>query len=73
MIKRELIIFLLLFVVLSLGMHMNQWLVQPLTFIKHLGEHKMPYHPLLFSFVFYLLLAIIRFIFRLILKLFHSH
>ena len=73
MIKKEFLIFLLLSLVLAFGIHMNQWLTHPLTLIKNLGNHAMPYHPLLYTFLVYLILAFFRLIFRLILKLFRSH
>jgi hypothetical protein len=60
MVKKELFIFLGLFLFLALGMHMNQWINHPLEHINHLLTHKMPYHPLLYTFLLYIVVAILR-------------
>ena len=68
--KKELVIFIVIFLLLALGMHMNQWLTHPMEHIAHLSEQKMPYHPLLYTFIVYLLVGFFRLIFGFILKLF---
>jgi len=60
MVKKELFIFLGLFLFLALGMHMNQWINHPLEHTNHLLTHKMPYHPLLYTFLLYIVVAILR-------------
>lgn len=72
MFKKEFLIFISIFLFLALGMHMNQWLTHPLEHLHHLGTHKMPYHPLLYTFLVYLILGIFRMIFRFFAKLFRS-
>ena len=70
MLKREVFIFIVIFLFLALGMHMNQWLTHPIEHLTHLSTHKMPYHPLLYTAIVYLLLGIIRAIANMFMKLF---
>lgn len=70
MLKREVFIFIVIFVFLSLGMHMNQWLTHPLAHLQQLSIHKMPYHPLLYTVIVYLLLGLIRAVINTFMKLF---
>ncbi|MBP1680221.1 MAG: hypothetical protein H6Q35_560 [Proteobacteria bacterium] len=70
MLKREVFIFIVIFLFLALGMHMNQWLTHPIEHLTHLSTHKMPYHPLLYTAIVYLLLGIIRAIANTFMKLF---
>lgn len=70
MLKREVFIFIVIFLFLALGMHMNQWLTHPIEHLTHLSTHKMPYHPLLYTTIVYLLLGIIRAIANTFMKLF---
>ncbi|KFL35203.1 MULTISPECIES: hypothetical protein [unclassified Sulfurospirillum] len=70
MLKREVLIFIVIFLVLSLGMHMNQWLSHPLEHLQQLSIHKMPYHPLLYTAILYLFLGLIRAVIKAIMKLF---
>jgi len=70
MFKREILIFVVIFLFLALGMHMNQWLTHPLEHLNHLSAHKMPYHPLLYTTILYVFIALIRAVFNTIMKLF---
>lgn len=70
MLKREVLIFIVIFLLLSLGMHMNQWLSHPLEHLQQLSIHKMPYHPLLYTTIVYLLVGLIRAVISAIMKLF---
>ncbi len=70
MIKKELSIFLGLFIFLALGMHMNQWLSHPFEHLSHLSTHKMPYHPLLYTFLLYAFIGVFRALIRFFKKLF---
>jgi len=72
MFKKEFIIFISIFLFLALGMHMNQWITHPVEHLMHLGTHKMPYHPLLYTFLVYLFIGFFRIIFRFFAKLFSS-
>lgn len=70
MLKKELLIFSVLFLFLALGMHMTQWLSHPLEHLNHLATHKIPYHPLLYTFLLYLVVAILRGFWLIIRKIF---
>ena len=69
-VKKEFVIFIALFCFLALGMHMPQWLSHPIEHLHNLQTHKMPYHPLLFTFILYLIIGFIRLIIHSIKKLF---
>ena len=60
MLKKELLIFSILFLFLALGMHMNQWMSHPLEHLRHLATHKMPYHPLLYTLLLYIFVGVLR-------------
>lgn len=69
--KRELLIFVGLFLVLALGMHHQAWLSHPLVQIRELqGSPLGPWHPLYLTALAYLLLWIVRLVFRGIAKIF---
>jgi len=70
MFKKEVAIFIAIFLVLALMMHMDQWLTHPLQHLEHLTTHKMPYHPLLYTAIVYLLIGFIRLIVNAFMKLF---
>ena len=72
MLKKEFIVFIAIFLFLALGMHMNQWMTHPIEHLNHLITHKMPYHPLLYTFLVYLIIGVLRIIFRFFTKLFRS-
>lgn len=72
MFKKEFLIFISIFLFLALGMHMNRWISHPIEHLQHLATHKMPYHPLLYTFIVYLLICLLRMIFRFLAKLFRS-
>lgn len=72
-IGKELVIFIGLFLFLTLGMHMKQWLTHPIEHIEHLSNSQFGlFHPLYFTFGIYVVIFIIRailsFIFGLFLK-----
>ncbi|MDD3462096.1 MAG: hypothetical protein PHW07_00460 [Sulfurospirillaceae bacterium] len=62
--KEELIVYLVLLLFLALFMHMAQWITHPIAHLKALGHHKMPYHPLLYSFAIYLAILPFRYIYK---------
>ena len=72
LLKKEFFIFILIFIVLSLGMHMNQWLTHPIEHLMHLSTQKMPYHPLLYTTIVYLFLGLLRLIISAFMKLFRK-
>jgi len=57
---KEVALFISIFVILALGMHMDEWLNAPIEHIKHLSKHTMPWHPLIYTGFFYAFLAVIR-------------
>jgi len=69
-VKKEFFIFVVIFFVLSLGMHMNQWVSHPLEHFSRLMAHDMPYHPLLYTFIAYVLIGVLRLAIALVIKLF---
>ena len=72
MFKKEFFIFISIFLFLALGMHMNQWIAHPFQHLHNLTTHKMPYHPLLYTFLVYLLIGILRIVFNIVAKLFRK-
>lgn len=71
--KKEILIFIGLFLFLSLGMHMAQWTSHPIEHIKHLSSSQFGlFHPLYFTFGVYVILFILRKIFSFIVGLFRA-
>ena len=71
--KKELIIFVAVFLFLAIGMHFKQWLDHPiehLVNLPHGGAFGVPgiAHPLVFTLVIYLVLAMFRGIVKLFSK-----
>lgn len=62
--KRELIIYFVIFILLSFFMHMDKWLSFPIEHIKHLFHYVFPLHPLVYSFIGYIIVWFIRLIFE---------
>lgn len=60
MLKKELFIFIAIFLFLALGMHMTQWLSHPIEHLHNLAKHKMPYHPLLYTSLLYFVVGLVR-------------
>jgi len=69
-VKKEFVIFIALFCFLALGMHMPQWLSHPVEHLHNLQTHKMPYHPLLYTFLLYLVIGILRGFWLIVRKIF---
>ena len=67
--KKELLIFLVLFVISSLIFHWSSWMSNPLSHLEALFSSPMPYHPLLYVFLIYIVILIFRMIIALIKKL----
>jgi len=72
MFKKEVVIFIVIFLVLALMMHMDEWLTHPLEHFHRLSTHQMPYHPLLYTTIVYLCVALIRYFINAIMKLFRK-
>jgi len=68
---KEVAIFIGLFLFLSLGMHMKQWIAHPLDHFAHLSSSQFGlFHPLYFTALVYIVLYVIRAILSGIKKLF---
>jgi len=68
---KEIVIFIGLFLFLTLGMHMKQWISHPIEHIEHLaGSTFGLFHPLYFTLGVYLVVFIFRKIFGSIIGLF---
>jgi len=71
--KKELYIFIVLFLLLSLTMHFDAWLSAPLEQIENLAASPLGiYHPLYITFAVYLLILIVRFVVRFVKQIFSS-
>lgn len=68
-IKKELIVFLVLFIIASLTVHMSEWFSIPLDHMSALSSHPMPYHPILYVLIIYILVSLLRGVFTLLSKL----
>ena len=59
--KRELKIYIIIFVVLTLGMHYKEWFSHPFEHISSLPTSQFgTFHPIFFSFGVYLIVLIMR-------------
>lgn len=69
--RKEIFIYIILLIFLSLGMHMNQWISHPIEHFEHLSSSQFgPFHPLFFTFAAYIVLLLFRLIIGFITKLF---
>lgn len=68
--RKEIILFIVLFVVLSLIIHADKWFSAPLEHLSLLVKHPLPYHPFLYTFLIFALIYIIVTIVRVIIKFF---
>lgn len=58
---KETFIFIVLFLLLALGMHMKHWIAHPIELLQQLSSSKFGlFHPLYFTFGVYILLYIPR-------------
>jgi len=65
--KREVLIFLALFIILALVVHVDAWISHPLEHLAALPSSDFgPLHPLFFSFGAYLALLIVRLFARMV-------
>ena len=68
---KEVTIFIGLFLFLALGMHMKQWISHPIEHFVNLSDSQFGFfHPVYFTVLVYIVVYIIRVIFRWIKKLF---
>jgi hypothetical protein len=69
-VKRELLLFALLFLFLSIAMHFGAWVDHPMAHIASLEKSPLGlWHPLFITVLVYLVLLIIRFLFSFMKKL----
>jgi len=71
--KKEIGVFIGLFLFLSIGMHFKQWIDHPIEHLMnmpHGGAFGIPgiIHPFVFTFILYFLVVILRFIIRIFTK-----
>ncbi|MRJ03333.1 MAG: hypothetical protein C6I05_07785 [Epsilonproteobacteria bacterium] len=60
-VKRELFVFFVLFLLLALSMHYKEWISHPVQHIENLPQSPFgPLHPLLFTLFFYILVLVVR-------------
>jgi hypothetical protein len=57
---KEITIFISIFMILGLGMHMDKWLSTPIEHFEQLPNHVMPWHPLIYTVLFYFVLGAAR-------------
>jgi len=69
MIKKEIIVFLVLFTVLALFMH-SDLLTEPTNRLELMGEKGNYLHPLLWTGIIYSVILVVRLIIKFILKIF---
>ncbi|MEA1983579.1 MAG: hypothetical protein U9N39_08535 [Campylobacterota bacterium] len=71
--KKELLIFLSLFIVLAIGMHYHAWMYDPLEHIFALPSSSLGvFHPLYLTFGLYIFIGFIRLIVAFIKRVFFS-
>jgi hypothetical protein len=72
--KKEIIIFTITFFVLAIGMHFEEWLSHPIEHIMALpsaGAYGLgAFHPLIFTFMVYLIILLFKSIGKLLKRLF---
>lgn len=60
---REVILFVLLFVILALGMHFKAWIDHPIAHLKSLPDSPLGiWHPFVLTAVVYILIGVVRWI-----------
>lgn len=69
-IMREVAFFIVLFLLLALGMHMEKWLSMPIEHFHNLSKHTLPLHPFIYTFVVYVGIMLLRGILALLARLF---
>jgi len=57
---KEILLFISMFLILGLGMHMDKWLSSPIEHFEQLPHHAMPWHPIIYTALFYLALGVAR-------------
>lgn len=67
---REIAFFCGLFVFLALGMHMDKWVSSPMEHLHALSAHTLPSHPLIYTFVIYVAIALLRGLLSMLARLF---
>jgi len=71
--KKEIKIYLLLFILLSVAMHFSAWTDHPITHIQALKESSLGlFHPFVISFLVYLLILIVRLVWGWLKRVFQS-
>jgi len=70
--KKITILYIVVFILSSFIIHINVWLTSPVSHIKALFHHSLPYHPLFYSFLIFLLIVVFIFFIQLLIKFFRK-
>jgi hypothetical protein len=69
-IVRETLFFLTILIILALGVHMDRWVSAPVEHWEGLSSHVMPWHPVIYAAIAYVVLGMFRLVLLLLLRLF---
>ena len=72
-IVRETLFFLTILIILALGVHMDRWLSAPIAHWEGLSSHVMPWHPVIYAAITYVILGVLRLVLLLLLRLFRRN
>lgn len=64
---KELILFGVIFILVAFVIHMDRWLTAPIEHFKNLTNHGLPWHPLLYALIVYIIILGLRGLFALLL------
>lgn len=67
-IVKELLLFVIILVVVAFVIHIDRWLTAPIEHFQNLTNHGLPWHPIFYAIIVYILLLMIRGIFSLLIK-----
>ncbi|WP_423494945.1 hypothetical protein [Malaciobacter marinus] len=68
--KKLTILYVIVFILSSFIIHIDKWLNSPISHLKNLFHHPLPYHPLLYSFLIFLVISIFIIFIQLLTKIF---
>lgn len=68
--KKEILLFIVLFLTLSLIIHADKWFSAPLEHLSLLSKHPLPYHPFLYTIIVFIIIYTITKILKVLIKFF---
>lgn len=71
-IKKEILIFLIIFLISSLIVHFDSWVNTPISHISNLSAHPLSIHPILYTLFIYIVVLVLRGILLLIKRIFKN-